>query len=128
MCKEGNRPNVSRICNLIVQTVKPTGFVSTYWFYLTLCFHYKILSKIMCLAHPVLSVACSLFQASLQSLSNPSCFLELLHQLFSVLQLIHLYDGLQGSDVALTGLLQRGDRQAGKSLLMGQVSARDPTC
>ncbi|KAF3848634.1 hypothetical protein F7725_015131 [Dissostichus mawsoni] len=61
----------------------------------------------------------------LSSLSQPSCFLELVHQLFGVLQLIHLHDGLQSGDVALAGLLQGGDRQSGKALLVGQVSAGD---
>lgn len=77
--------------------------------------------------HPVLSVECPLLQGSLQSLSDPSCLLKLIHQLFSVLQLFRLDDGLQSGDIALTGLLQRGDGQTGQSLLMGQVSARDPS-
>lgn len=82
-------------------------------------------SRIASWAHPVLSVACSLLQGCLQPLSNTSRLLKLIHQLFSVLQLIRIDNRFKSCDVALAGLLQRGHRQGGQSFLMSQVSAWD---
>lgn len=75
--------------------------------------------------YPVLGPAGSLFKAFLQPLSNPSGLLELFHQRLRVLEVSDICDGLQGSDVTLTGLLQRGHGQSGQPLLVGPVPPRD---
>lgn len=60
--------------------------------------------------YPVLRLACPFFQSALQTPPSPPDLLKIFQELFGVLKLFCLHEGLQCSDVALTRLLQRGDR------------------